>query len=77
MGLFMCADRYMLRRVCTWLAVINALKSLLAYLAHIAGEENSHEFVFPLQLAGHQRERGGGVRTVPLLLEHTGTESSG
>lgn len=50
------------------LAVDKCSKSLLAHLAHIAGEQNSHEFVFPLQLAGHQRERCSCVGAVALLL---------
>lgn len=52
----MCADR------CTPPCV-----RAVFYLARVAGEENPHEFVFALQLAGHQREGWGSVRVVPLL----------
>lgn len=47
-----------------------------SYLSYVTGEQNSHELVFPLQLAGHQSERGGGVGTVPLL-SATNTDKQG
>lgn len=39
-----------------------------AHLADIAGKQNSHEFVFALQLTGNERERRSRVGVVVLLL---------
>lgn len=47
---------------------------MLRYLAHVTGEQNLHEFVFPLQLAGNQREGRGRVGAVSLLLATNNTE---
>lgn len=66
----------MLWPACMRLAVDKCSKSLLAHLAHIAGEQNSHEFVFPLQLAGHQREWCSCVGAVALLLAHKRTKKT-
>lgn len=41
------------------------------YLANIAGEEDSHELIFPLQVTGHQGEGRCCLRTIPLLSINT------
>ena len=48
--------------VCAWTDALRA-----PYLADVAGEQNPHELVLPLQLAGDERERRCRVGAVPLL----------
>lgn len=71
LGLCLCTHRHVLwvcaHVVKSW---ISALKTF--YLAYVAGEQDSHEFVFPLQIAWDQCERCCRVRAVSLLSDtHT------